>query len=83
MFVIESGRATVELRGGDTRKLAAGDWFGELALLTAQGERTARVRAETDLRCFAIARDDFRTLLEQEPAIAVALLPVVASRLAE
>jgi len=83
MFVIESGHAIVELRGGKARKLAAGDCFGELALLTAEGERTARVRAETELRCFAIARDDFRNLLEREPTIAVALLPVLASRLVE
>ena len=82
MYVIEDGRATVELRGGKTRELGPGDLFGELALLTAEGERTARVRAETDLRCFAIARDDFRDLLEREPRIAVALLPVLASRLA-
>ena len=82
MYVIEDGRATVELRGGKTRELGPGDLFGELALLTTEGERTARVRAETDLRCFAIARDDFRDLLEREPRIAVALLPVLASRLA-
>ena len=32
---------------------------------------------------FAITRDDFRNLLEREPTIAVALLPVLASRLVE
>jgi CRP-like cAMP-binding protein len=82
MFVIESGSATVELRGGKTRELGPGDCFGELALLTPAGERTARVRAEGDLRCFAIPREDFQDLLEREPRIAVALLPVLASRLA-
>jgi CRP-like cAMP-binding protein len=83
MFVIEEGRAVVELRGGRERELGPGDCFGELALLTQEGERTARVRAETDLHCFAIARDDFRDLLEREPRIAVALLTVLASRLAD
>jgi CRP/FNR family cyclic AMP-dependent transcriptional regulator len=83
MFVIEDGNATVELRGGKTRWLGPGDCFGELALLTPEGERTARVRAETDLRCFAIPREDFQDLLEREPRIAVALLPVLASRLAD
>lgn len=83
MFVIEEGRAVAELRGGRERELGPGECFGELALLTAEGERTARVRAETDLHCFAIARDDFRDLLEREPQIAIALLTVLASRLAD
>jgi CRP-like cAMP-binding protein len=83
MFVIEEGRAVVELRGGKERELGPGDCFGELALLTPEGERTARVRAETDAHCFAIARDDFRDLLVREPRIAVALLSVLASRLAD
>jgi CRP/FNR family cyclic AMP-dependent transcriptional regulator len=82
MFVIVSGRAVAELRGGKVRELGPGDCFGELALLTTEGERTARVRAETDVHCLAVARDDFRDLLEREPRIAVALLTVLASRLA-
>jgi CRP-like cAMP-binding protein len=83
MFVIETGHAVAQLRGGKTRALGPGDCFGELALLTAAGERTARVRARTELRYFAIARDDFQELLTREPRIAVALLRVLASRLAE
>jgi CRP-like cAMP-binding protein len=82
MFAIEDGRATVELRGGGTRHLGAGDCFGELALLTPEGRRTARVRAATDLKCLALSRDDFRELLEREPRIALALLEVLALRLA-
>jgi CRP-like cAMP-binding protein len=82
MFVIDEGRATVETRGGGMRMLGAGECFGELALLTSEGARTARVRAETDLRGFAIARQDFHDLLEREPRIALTLLEVLATRLA-
>ena len=82
MYVIESGHAVTELRGGKTRELGPGDVVGELALLTAVGEHTARVRAGTELRCFAIGREDFQELIEREPRIAVALLPLLASRLA-
>jgi CRP-like cAMP-binding protein len=82
MFAIEDGRATVELRGGATRHLGAGDCLGELALLTPEGRRTARVRAATDLKCLALSREDFRELLEREPRIALALLEVLALRLA-
>jgi CRP-like cAMP-binding protein len=83
MFAIEAGRAAAEMRGGSTRRLEAGQCFGELALLTDGGRRTARVRAETDLRGFAIAREDFRHLLEREPRIALALLELLANRLAD
>jgi CRP-like cAMP-binding protein len=82
MFAIEKGRATAEMRGGNQRRLEAGQCFGELALLSEGGRRTARVRAETDLRGFAIAREDFRDLLEREPRIALTLLEVLANRLA-
>jgi CRP-like cAMP-binding protein len=82
MFAIERGDATAEIRGGKKRKLNAGDCFGELALLTPAGRRTARVRAATDLSCFVLSRADFRDLLEREPRIAVALLEVLAERLA-
>jgi CRP-like cAMP-binding protein len=82
MFAIEDGTATAEVRGGVRRRLDAGDCFGELALLTEGGRRTARVRAETDLRGFAIGREDFRHLLEREPRIALSLLEVLANRFA-
>jgi CRP-like cAMP-binding protein len=83
MFAIEDGTATVQLRGGGSRRLGPGDCFGELALLTSDGARTARVRADSDLRCFVLSRDDFSDLLEREPKIARALLRVLAARLAD
>jgi CRP-like cAMP-binding protein len=82
MFAIEDGTASAQMRGGGSRRLGPGDCFGELALLTADGERTARVRADSDLRCFVLSRDDFADLLDREPKIARALLGVLAARLA-
>ena len=82
MFVIDDGEARAEMRGGATRTLGGGDCFGELALLVRDGGRTARVSAVTDVRCLAIARDDFYHLLEREPRIALSLLEVLAERLA-
>jgi len=41
------------------------------------------VRAEADTRCLAIGREDFAKLLDEEPRIAVAMLPVIARRLAD
>src|SRR5439155_594356 len=64
------------------RELGAGDIVGELALLTADAQRTARVRAQTPVRCLAIARGDFRKILTEEPRVAVQVLETVATRFA-
>ena len=80
MFVVEEGSVVVE-REGRTIELGAGQFFGELALLT-DTQRTARVRAKTYARLLAIGRDQFRELLESEPKIALAMLEVLAKRLA-
>jgi CRP/FNR family transcriptional regulator, cyclic AMP receptor protein len=82
MFVLEEGTVVVEIPSGRTVQYGPGDFFGELALLGG-GPRTARVRASTPVRCLAIARSDFASLLETEPRIAVAMLPVLARRLAD
>ena len=82
MFVIEDGKVVVEARDREI-ELGPGEFFGELALLVPEGIRVARVRAETDVRCLAIRRDDFAALLDEEPRIAVAMLPVLARRLAD
>ena len=79
LFVIEAGEVEVEL-AGRVVVLGAGESFGEVALLTDR-PRTGRVRARTDVRCRA--RADFARLLVEQPRIAVGMLPVLASRLAD
>jgi len=81
LFVIEAGEVEVEL-AGRVVVLGAGESFGDVALLTDR-PRTGRVRARTDVRCRALARADFARLLAEQPRIAVGMLPVLASRLAD
>ena len=81
MFVIEEGSVIVEARGGIAIELGPGEFVGEFALLIPDSVRSARVRAITDVRCLAIGAGDFRQLLDDEPRIALAMLPVVAERL--
>jgi CRP-like cAMP-binding protein len=69
MFVLEEGQAIVEAPEG-TRQLGPGDVFGERALLGEDIERTARVRAQTDVRCLAIARPELERLLAEDPRVA-------------
>jgi CRP/FNR family cyclic AMP-dependent transcriptional regulator len=81
MFVIEEGSVIVEARGQRIVELGPGEFVGELALFVPESTRVARVRAKTDVRCLAIGRMDFERLLDDEPRIAVAMLPVLARRL--
>ena len=82
IFVILEGSANVELPGGAVVACGPGEFIGELSLLVDGLVHTGRVRAATALRCLAIARDDFARLLETYPQIAVAMLKVLAHRLA-
>ena len=82
MFLLEEGTVSVELPSGPV-ELGPGEFFGELAILADDVTRTARVRSTAPIRALVIGRPDFRRLLEGEPRIAVAMLPVLAHRLAE
>ena len=81
MFLITEGTVSVQLPAGPV-ELGPGEFFGELALLADVG-RIARVRASSPVRGLAIGRKEFSELIEREPRVAVAMLPVLAQRLAE
>ncbi|HEY6151964.1 MAG TPA: cyclic nucleotide-binding domain-containing protein [Gaiellaceae bacterium] len=80
MFFICDGTVEVEARES-VRQLGPGDFFGELALLTEGGTRTARVRARTDVRCIAFDRVGFENLVREHPDIAATLLETALTRL--
>lgn len=80
MFFVCDGTVEVEARES-MRELGPGDFFGELALLTEGGTRTARVRAKTDVRCIAFDRAGFEDLVREHPAIAATLLETALTRL--
>jgi len=81
-FVIQDGSATVSAGGKELRKLGAGDYFGEIALM-AKSPRTATIVADTDLQCSGLTAWDFRALIEGNPAMSVTLLETLAQRLAD
>ena len=82
MFFVLEGTVDVDARER-TRELGPGDFFGELALLTDDGTRTARVRAKTYVRCLAFDRAAFEELVRQHPEIAATLLETALSRLGQ
>jgi voltage-gated potassium channel len=82
MFFICDGTAVVETKR-DEIELGPGQFFGELALISEAGTRTARVRAKTGLRCLALDRASFRELVSEHPEVAASLLEIALGRLAE
>ena len=81
-FVIESGTATVTIRGERRGTMQPGDYFGEIALID-EGVRSATVTADSDLVCQGLTLWDFRPWVEQNPAVAWSLLQTLARRLRE
>jgi len=82
MFFIADGTAVVETKR-DEIELGPGQFFGELALISEDSTRTARVQAKTELRCLALDRASFRSLVTEHPEVAASLLEVALGRLAE
>jgi CRP-like cAMP-binding protein len=82
VFVILEGQVAAETHDGRHHELGPGDSFGELSIL-AGTPRTGRVRAITPLRALALDRNEFEAILNEQPAVAHALLKVMARRLVE
>jgi CRP-like cAMP-binding protein len=80
LLILTSGRASVEL-GTQTLECGPGECIGELSLLCDDLVHVARVRAITEVAGFAISRQDFETMLDADPRIALGMLRVLAHRL--
>ena len=82
MFVIDEGTVVVQPRDAGPVELGPGEVVGELALLTTDGTRTARVQAKTDVRCLTLDRATLQQALDEQPKLAIALLQSAVERLA-
>ena len=68
LFILEEGQAVVDAPDAHV-ELSPGAVFGERALLEENMPRGARVRAQTDVRCLAIARPAIDRLVAEQPLI--------------
>ena len=80
-FLIGQGEATVSVGGHERTKLGPGEAFGEIALLSGAGSRTATVTADTDMIAYGMTFWDFRPIVETNAQIAWKLLQKMAERL--
>lgn len=82
LLIVEEGIVAVERPGKPSFEVGAGQFLGDLALLTDAGVHTARVQARSPVRMLALGRSDFTKLLMDEPQIALSVLATLAARLA-
>jgi len=80
-FVLLEGDADVTKDGRSINKLGAGDFFGEIALVS-DTPRTATVTATSPVRALVITDRSFRRLLDESPEIQRKVLVELAERLA-
>lgn len=78
-FLILEGAVDVDKGGTPVARLRDGDFFGETALLSG-GARTASVTATTETQLFALGRPAFRSLVQNDPSLALAIMKAMAER---
>ncbi|MBA3393395.1 MAG: mechanosensitive ion channel, partial [Deltaproteobacteria bacterium] len=83
LYMLVEGEAIVRIGSGkeerEVARLVAGQFFGEMSLMTGE-TRTATVVAATDLVCYRIDKPAFQSVLVQTPAIAEHIAGVLAHR---
>lgn len=78
-FVILDGTAEVTRSGTRLATRSAGEFVGEIALLTTS-RRTATVTATTPLRCFVLTGRDFRRVLDENRSVERKVMRALAER---
>jgi len=78
--VIVDGAAEVRRRGRKVNDLGAGDFLGEIALVS-RGPRTATVRTTQPTHALVITAANFRSLLRRTPSMQWKVMEALADRL--
>ncbi|MDX6532818.1 MAG: family transcriptional regulator, cyclic receptor protein [Gaiellales bacterium] len=78
-FVILEGTAEVMLGDVHLADMVAGDFFGEMALVS-QPKRSASVRATSPMRLLVMGRPEFLSMQSQMPGIAEQIRARIAER---
>ncbi len=86
-IVLDGQISIVKALGSDDERLlglrGAGEFVGEMSLLSQDGLRTASVRIEADASVLELTRADFDALLHRYPPLAYEMLRVLSLRLRE
>jgi CRP/FNR family cyclic AMP-dependent transcriptional regulator len=80
-FVLVEGNAEVKRKRRKIGTLGAGDFLGEIALVT-KVPRTATVTTTSPVRALVVSEQNFRRLLERSPDVQIKVLEALAERVA-
>jgi CRP/FNR family transcriptional regulator, cyclic AMP receptor protein len=78
--VIVEGGADVHRRGRKLRSLGAGDFLGEIALISG-APRTATVTTTADSRLLVLTDRSFRRVIEKMPSVQGSIMKALSERL--
>ncbi len=81
MYYILSGSVRILRKGQLLREMAAGDYFGEMAMLIQAPRTATAVAAAPDTRLVVISESNLDTILRENPRIVVSFLQVMSERL--
>ena len=84
-LIVDGSAEVVTERGGvstPVAKLSAGDYFGEMGLLTGES-RSATVYAVTDVECYRLDKEGFGDVLRTHPSVAQAVAAALNQRRAD
>ncbi|BAP57644.1 MscS Mechanosensitive ion channel [Thioploca ingrica] len=84
LFIIVEGVVSVQVlteegKNKEVARLGAGNFFGEMALLTGE-DRTATVVALVDTYLFELTKTDIKPLLEEQPEVSEMISKVLTQR---
>jgi membrane protein len=81
LYYLAEGTVSLINNGNIVRELKAGDYFGELAMLTKQPTTLDAIVSSDEARIIVIFAENIDTMLADDPKIALQLLKNMANRL--
>jgi small-conductance mechanosensitive channel/CRP-like cAMP-binding protein len=83
LYVVRSGEVAVRVAmhgvQRDVATLSAGQFFGEMSLMTGES-RSATIVAKTDVQCYVVSKDAFQEILESKPELAATISEILSTR---
>ena len=80
MYVVLDGYVDLDVRGKLVETVGPGSFFGEMALIDAQG-RSATATAKTDCRLVPISEKRLEFMVQQTPYFSLHMMRVIVQRI--
>jgi small-conductance mechanosensitive channel/CRP-like cAMP-binding protein len=81
LYVLRSGTVDVRAAAGEAvrhvRTMTAGQFFGEMSLMTG-APRSTTVVAASDVECYVVDKDAFQAILQETPELAATISDILA-----